>query len=87
MIVLGSAGRGESLLAMDQDNAVIFERGRAGRRKGSLVRHARNPCRGYPASGRRALLQGRRDGQQRALARLGRNLEEPRRALDHAFQA
>ena len=27
MIVLGSAGRGESLLAVDQDNAVIFERG------------------------------------------------------------
>ena len=27
MIVLGSAGRGESLLAMDQDNAVIFEDG------------------------------------------------------------
>jgi DNA polymerase-3 subunit epsilon/CBS domain-containing protein len=27
MIVLGSAGRGESLLAMDQDNAVIFEHG------------------------------------------------------------
>ena len=27
LIVLGSAGRGESLLAMDQDNAVIFERG------------------------------------------------------------
>jgi DNA polymerase-3 subunit epsilon/CBS domain-containing protein len=27
IIVLGSAGRGESLLAMDQDNAVIFERG------------------------------------------------------------
>ena len=29
VIVLGSAGRGESLLAMDQDNAVIFERGEA----------------------------------------------------------
>ena len=29
MIVLGSAGRGESLLAMDQDNALIFERGEA----------------------------------------------------------
>ena len=29
MIVLGSAGRGESLLAMDQDNAVIFEKGEA----------------------------------------------------------
>ena len=27
LIVLGSAGRGESLLAMDQDNAVIFEQG------------------------------------------------------------
>jgi CBS domain-containing protein len=27
VVVLGSAGRGESLLAMDQDNAVIFERG------------------------------------------------------------
>ena len=30
MAVLGSAGRGESLLAMDQDNALIFERGRPG---------------------------------------------------------
>jgi DNA polymerase-3 subunit epsilon/CBS domain-containing protein len=28
--VLGSAGRGESLLAMDQDNALIFERGEPG---------------------------------------------------------
>lgn len=27
LVVLGSAGRGESLLAMDQDNAVIFEQG------------------------------------------------------------
>jgi len=27
MVVLGSAGRGESLLAMDQDNAIIFEQG------------------------------------------------------------
>jgi DNA polymerase-3 subunit epsilon/CBS domain-containing protein len=27
MLVLGSAGRGECLLAMDQDNAVVFERG------------------------------------------------------------
>lgn len=30
MAVLGSAGRGESLLAMDQDNAVIFEKGQPG---------------------------------------------------------
>jgi CBS domain-containing protein len=27
LVVLGSAGRGESVLAMDQDNAVIFEQG------------------------------------------------------------
>ncbi len=30
ILVLGSAGRGESLLAMDQDNAVIFAEGEAG---------------------------------------------------------
>ncbi|MGY3618887.1 DUF294 nucleotidyltransferase-like domain-containing protein [Bradyrhizobium sp. USDA 10063] len=30
LLVLGSAGRGESLLAMDQDNAVIFEQGEPG---------------------------------------------------------
>lgn len=30
MMVLGSGGRGESLLAMDQDNALIFEQGEAG---------------------------------------------------------
>ncbi len=30
MIVLGSGGRGESLLAMDQDNAIIFDEGAPG---------------------------------------------------------
>ncbi len=30
MLVLGSGGRGESLLAMDQDNAIIFENGAPG---------------------------------------------------------
>jgi DNA polymerase-3 subunit epsilon/CBS domain-containing protein len=30
VLVLGSAGRGESLLAMDQDNAIVFERGAPG---------------------------------------------------------
>lgn len=30
IVVLGSAGRGESLLAMDQDNALIFEQGEPG---------------------------------------------------------
>jgi DNA polymerase-3 subunit epsilon/CBS domain-containing protein len=30
VLVLGSAGRGESLLGADQDNAVVYERGQAG---------------------------------------------------------
>ncbi len=30
VLVLGSAGRGESLLAMDQDNAIVFEKGELG---------------------------------------------------------
>ncbi|MEM7428914.1 MAG: DUF294 nucleotidyltransferase-like domain-containing protein [Pseudomonadota bacterium] len=30
VFVLGSAGRGESLLAMDQDNGIVFERGEPG---------------------------------------------------------
>ena len=30
MMVLGSGGRGESLLAMDQDNAIIYEKGEPG---------------------------------------------------------
>lgn len=30
MLVLGSGGRGESLLAMDQDNAIVFEEGTPG---------------------------------------------------------
>jgi DNA polymerase-3 subunit epsilon/CBS domain-containing protein len=30
MLVLGSGGRGESLLAMDQDNAIVYEHGEAG---------------------------------------------------------
>lgn len=30
MLVLGSGGRGESLLAMDQDNAIVFREGEAG---------------------------------------------------------
>ncbi|MBX9758654.1 MAG: CBS domain-containing protein [Beijerinckiaceae bacterium] len=33
VLVLGSAGRGESLLAMDQDNAIVFERGEPGGRE------------------------------------------------------
>ncbi len=30
LLVLGSGGRGESLLAMDQDNAIVFEKGEPG---------------------------------------------------------
>jgi CBS domain-containing protein len=35
VLILGSAGRGESLLAMDQDNAIIFESGEPGGKEDS----------------------------------------------------
>ena len=85
--VLGSAGRGESLLAMDQDNAIVFAEGAPGgpedRWFATLGMHRRR----HPARGRRALLQGRGDGEERAMARLGRDLARARRRLDRALQA
>ena len=87
LCVLGSAGRGESLLAMDQDNAIIFRRGRAGVRCRSMVRSAGRHHRGYPARSWRALLQRRRHGPQSRMARVARNLECTRRRLDHALQS
>ena len=74
LAVLGSAGRGESLLAMDQDNALVFAEGEPGGRSRSLVREACHPCRRHSGRGRRALLQGRRDGEEPAMARLARHL-------------
>ena len=60
---------------------------RAGRAGGSLVREARRARRRHPARGRRALLQGRRDGEEPAMARLGRDLARAHRALDRPLQS
>ena len=49
MIVLGSAGRGESLLAMDQDNAVIFEHGEPEASEDRWFAALGDAGRGYPA--------------------------------------
>ena len=46
--VLGSAGRGESLLAMDQDNALIFAEGRA--RTAARIAGSRRSARIWPTS-------------------------------------
>ena len=49
VIVLGSAGRGESLLAMDQDNAVIFEHGEPDGEEDRWFAALGSACRRYPA--------------------------------------
>ena len=56
--VLGSAGRGESLLAIDQDNALVFARGRAGGAADRWFEKLGEPCRRHPERSRRALLPG-----------------------------
>ena len=80
--VLGSAGRGESLLAMDQDNALVFAEGESGGAQDRWFAELGIAHRRHPARGRRALLQGRRDGEEPAMARLARNLARARRRLD-----
>ena len=76
VLVLGSAGRGESLLAADQDNAIVYATGEPGGRRGPVVRGARHRDRRHPRCGRRAVLQGRGDGPQRAVAHERRPLED-----------
>jgi CBS domain-containing protein len=45
ILVLGSAGRGESLLAMDQDNAVVFAEGEPGSAEDAwFAAHGRRMC-------------------------------------------
>ncbi len=80
--VLGSAGRGESLLAMDQDNALVFADGEPGSAQDSWFEDAWRPYRRHSARGRRAVLPRRRDGEERAMARFARHLERARRRLD-----
>ena len=86
-VVLGSAGRGESLLATDQDNALIFADGAPDGAGGPLVRDARRACRADSARGGRALLQGRRHGEERGMARFGRDLARAHRPLGRALQS
>ena len=87
LIVLGSAGRGESLLAMDQDNAVIFERGEPEGERGSLVR--RHSARMSPTSCMKPACPIARAGSWRKtrLARLGRNVAGAHRQMDHALKS
>ena len=85
MIVLGSAGRGESLLAMDQDNAVIFERASRTARR---IAGSRPWRRMSPISCMRPACPIARAGSWRRtrLARLGRDVAESNRPLDRARQ-
>ena len=57
-----------------------LRRGRAGRRGGPLVRETRHARRRHPGRSRRAALQGRRDGEEPAMARLARDLAGAHRA-------
>ena len=87
LCVLGSAGRGESLLAMDQDNAIVFADGAPDGAADQLVRAAGRHHRRHPARGWRALLQGRRDGQKSAVARLNGDLVRAHHRLGHTLKS
>ncbi len=82
MMVLGSGGRGESLLAMDQDNAIVFAKASPKAPKTNGSRGARHQSRRHAGCRRGLLLQGRHHGQERrvaherrALARYGRRMD------------
>ena len=62
LCVLGSGGRGESLLAMDQDNAIVFAAGEPDGAEDRWFARLGAHRRRYPERGRRALLHGRRHG-------------------------
>ena len=86
LVVLGSAGRGESMLALDQDNALVFAEGGAGRAGGSLVRGLGGSDRRHPQRGRGALLPRRRDGEESAVARVGLDMAAADRRLGHSVR-
>ena len=87
LAVLGSAGRGESLLAMDQDNALVFAEGAPDGPQDRWFEATRRAHRRYPARGGRALLPGRRHGEEPAMARLARHLAGADRRLDSAISS
>ena len=85
LCVLGSAGRGESLLAMDQDNAIVFADGAPGEAAdrwfaqfGAIVADILHEV-GVP------YCKGGVMAQERRLARLGRDLARAHRRLDRAL--
>ena len=74
LVVLGSGGRGESLLAMDQDNAIVFAAGEPDgpedRWFAALGTHVADILHEVGVS----YCAGRRDGEERRVARLARDL-------------
>ena len=64
LAVLGSAGRGESLLALDQDNALVFASGAPDGVRRPLVRRAFSSCCRHPARRRNSVLQWRCHGEE-----------------------
>ncbi len=86
----GGAGLGRSRRKPARDGSGQCHRVRArrsGRCGGSIFRGARRASRRHSERRRRALLQGRRDGEERCLARLGRDLAGPGDRLDRAVAA
>ena len=87
LCVLGSAGRGESLLAMDQDNAIVFADGEPGdaadrwfARFGGIVADILHEV-GVP------YCKGGVMAKNDAVARLARDLARAHRRLDRALQS
>ena len=84
--VLGSAGRGESLLAMDQDNALVFAEGEPGGAEDRWFAALGVARRRYPATRSACPIAGRRDGEEPAMARLARHVARAHGGLDRAIQ-
>ena len=70
VLVLGSAGRGESLLAMDQDNAIIFERGAPGGREDTWFEALATRMNTLLHEAGVPLCKGERHGEKSAMARV-----------------
>ena len=83
LLVLGSGGRGESLLAMDSGQRAHLCRRRPGRRR-RMVRATGPAHRRHSRRDRRDLLSRRHHGFQRRLAEAARRLAGDRPVLDRA---
>jgi DNA polymerase-3 subunit epsilon/CBS domain-containing protein len=81
LMVLGSGGRGESLLAMDQDNAIVYASGEPDGPEDRWMAELGRPGRRPSQPRRGALLQGRRHGPERRMAPVACRLARPDRHL------